>query len=282
MKVVSPFSWDIVVTGDKTLEFYDNGTLTHKKEIPEATKLYSVAYDPVHDRVLFCDHIDPNVSISSYDLTTKQIQHLLTKETDGFNRSTVDFDPVTQLLFLREGYTITSFSLNPEASKKARDGIRIVQLPMPHFCEDIAVDSYGGYIYWITDNEIERIRFDGSGRELLIRENVLFRLSLAIDLDAQKIYWIEDKEVLTPKTVQTADLRGQNRTTFYTIPDFSFPSSLAVTKDYIYWQDYERVGTWQLPKDPSNLVPRKLEGISSEICWACQRVATKYTLRELN
>ncbi|KAJ8706687.1 hypothetical protein PYW07_012765 [Mythimna separata] len=275
------FPWDIVVGGDKQLYFYYNGTLTHTEEIPLATQITSVTYDPVHYRVLFTDVNNPSMKICSFDLSTRKIQSLLTTKTDStFVR--VVYDPVTQLLvwktWLKNIYT---FSLNPGSSNKAVAGNLLVHLS--NGCRDVAVDSCGGYIYWITDYEIERARLDGSDREVIVDKTVYYRFSLAIDQQTKRIYWIESIIILNvgyQMSIKSANFNGKNQTTIYIAKTTSYVSSLAVSKDFIYWQNSNEVGTWQLPKNSSEHVARKLYSTPSLNDYDYNRVATNYTIQE--
>ncbi|KAJ8706691.1 hypothetical protein PYW07_012769 [Mythimna separata] len=270
------FQWDIVVGGDKQLVFYYNGTLMHTEEIPLVTRITSVTYDPVRYRVLFTDVNYPNMTIYSFDLLTSKIQSLFTTTSnDPYVR--VVYDPVTQLLVWKIRRNIYTFSINPASSDKAVDGNLLVT--MNNYCRDIAVDSCGGYIYWITDNEIERARLDGSDREVIVDSTVYYRLSLAIDQQTQRLYWI-DYTTGGRLSIESANLNGKNRTTLYIVRNASLASSLAVSKDFIYWQNSNEVGTWQLPKNSSEHDARKLYSISSLGDWSYQLVATNYTIQE--
>ncbi|KAJ8715687.1 hypothetical protein PYW07_010169 [Mythimna separata] len=280
-KVVSPFPWDVVVGGDKQLYFYNNGTLTHTEEIPLVTQITSVTYDPVNYRVLFADANNyfvtyPNVTISSFDLSTRKIKSLFTNSSKDYYVRVV-YDPVTQLLVWKATYRIYTLSLNPASSNEAGDGNLVATMPN-HYCRDVAIDSCGGYIYWITDYEIEKARLDGSEREVIVDSIVVRRLSLAIDQQTQRIYWIDHD--YHEMSIKSAHFNGKNQTTIYNAITKSQPSSLAVSKDYIYWQKYDKVGIWQLPKNLSEQVPRQQNTISSLIDWRFQNVATNYTIQE--
>ncbi|KAJ8704201.1 hypothetical protein PYW07_013495 [Mythimna separata] len=188
---VHSFPWDIVVAGNKQLEFYDKGTLTHTQVIPLAHKITSRYY------------------------------------------------------------------------------------------WDLALDSRGRYIYWITDYEIERARLDGSEREVLIDDTVSLRLSLAIDQHTRRIYWTErthgDDEHMS---IESADFNGKSRATLYIIRSAVYAFSLTVTKDFIYWQNYKQEGIWQLPKNLSQQEARKQYSVSSSECATCHRIAASYATEE--
>ncbi|KAJ8706696.1 hypothetical protein PYW07_012774 [Mythimna separata] len=271
------FSWDIVVGGDKQLNFYYNGTLTHTEKVPLVTEITSVTYDPVHYRVLFTDINSSKMTISSFDLSTRKIQSLYFTESKYDLYVRVVYDPVKQLLVWKTWLNIYTFSINPASLNKAVGGNLLVQLS--HSCRDVAVDSCGGYIYWITDYKIERARLDGSEREVILDSTVVYRYSLAIDQQTQRLYWI-DYITGGRLSIESANLNGKNRTTLYIVRKTFRASSLAVSKDFIYWQIETEVGTWQLPKNSSEHDARKLYSISSLRDWSYQLVATNYTIQE--
>ncbi|KAJ8706717.1 hypothetical protein PYW07_012795 [Mythimna separata] len=273
------FQWDIVVGGDKQLHFYYNGTLTHTEEIALATQISSVTYDPVHYRVLFTDVTTSSMTICSFDLLTSKIQSLFTTTSkDNFVR--VVYDPVTQLLVWKTWYNIYTFSINPGCFNKAVAGNLLVHLS--NSCRDVAVDSCGGYIYWITDYKIERARLDGSEREVIVDSTGHHRFSLAIDQQTQMIYWIDDIKLNNgwQISIESASFNGKNQKTIYIENKKSDASSLAVSKHFIYWQIDTEVGTWQLPKNSSEHDARKLYSVSSLKNWSYQLVATNYTIQE--
>ncbi|KAJ8706716.1 hypothetical protein PYW07_012794 [Mythimna separata] len=139
----------------------------------------------------------------------------------------------------------------------------------------------GRYIYWITHYEIERARVDGSDREIIVKSTVSERFSLAIDQQTQRLYWIEYKTAYSRQIfIESANFNGKNRTTLYIVKNERYASSLAVSKDFIYWQNYNEEGTWQLPKNSSEHVARKLYSISSLSDSLAQLVATNYTIHE--
>ncbi|KAJ8705401.1 hypothetical protein PYW07_011228 [Mythimna separata] len=274
---VHSFPWDIVVSSGKQLEFYFSGTLTHTEIIPSAHEIHSVTYDPVQYRVLFVNRNTDNL-IYSFDISTKKTQHLITRTWDRHYLRVV-YDPVTQALYWRAGGGIYTYSLNPAASNKEVDGKLLI--PLDHIAMDLAVDSCGRYIYWITDKNIERARLDGSEREVLIDYAVYERRSLAIDQKTQKIYWTERHSISDNQAyIESANFNGKNRTTLYIVRDDTMVNSLAVTKDAIYWHNYYQGGIWQLSKNQKPLQATKLYSLSTTACGACQQIAANYTLKE--
>ncbi|KAJ8704803.1 hypothetical protein PYW08_012123 [Mythimna loreyi] len=280
LEIASPFSWDLVVGTGKQLKFYDNGICTHTKKIPTATKIVSVAYDPVNFRVLFVDENYPNTTVSSYDISSKKIQTLLTRESDGLNATTIDYDPVTQLLLLKEAHKIYSFSLNPASSKEAHDGYVLEKLN--YFCGDIAVDSCGGYVYCVTDFELSRIGFDDYRKEVLINDSAEERKYLAIDAKMKKIYWTEITYAnhIFRQAIESANFDGKNRTTLHSSELYAPKISLTVSGDFLYWLD-ENMNVWQLPKNPSGREPKKLFSTPKASFPYRNRLAANYKIEEI-
>ncbi|KAJ8705956.1 hypothetical protein PYW07_010733 [Mythimna separata] len=276
---VRSFSWDIVEGGDKQLQFYYNGTLTHTENITSATKITSVTYDPFQYSVYFVDYKDSDMSIYSFDLTTKTIQPLVTRKAGLYATEKIVYDPLTSKLFWKNERGIYSYARNL-ASPNEADGNLLITLD--HDCRDIAVDTCGRYIYWITDSEIERARLDGAEREVLISDNSVFsRLSLVIDQQTQKMYWSEKTSVnnVFNLSIESANFDGKNRETLYKFSDETFANSLAVSKDFIYWKNDQKE-TWQLEKNSPKSVERKLYSIPSSNCESCQFISANYPLDE--
>ncbi|KAJ8708143.1 hypothetical protein PYW08_010509 [Mythimna loreyi] len=273
------FLWEIVVSEITRLNFYYNGTITHTENIPFAHYITSVSYDPVHYRVFFTDSLDPGMSISSYDLTSGKIKKLGTRESYGYYARVV-YDPITQVLFWKQHRSIYSFSLNPASPDKILDGNLLATLD--HSCNDIAVDSCGGYIYWITDNDIGRMRLDGSESEVLVDSMAGWHYSLAIDLQSQKIYWTETIYAIGgyQMSIESANFRGKNRTTLYKTLNYSDSDALAISKNFIYFMNNNQLRIWQLPKNASERIEKTQFAIASSNCRYCQRIATYYTLEE--
>ncbi|KAJ8707816.1 hypothetical protein PYW07_011493 [Mythimna separata] len=278
--LVHSFSWDIVVGRTKQLLFYYNGTLTHTEDLPSTyhyNEVQSVTYDPVQNRILFSAKMYyPNISISSFNLSTRKIQILFTRPQGN---SRVAYDPVTQLYFWRDDKEIYSYSLNSTSSEQA--DLRKLLFTLDYYCYDIAVDSCGGYIYWVTDKRIERARLDGSGREVLIDSKVYDRRNLAIDQQTQKIYWTETKYYRVEEvSIKSADFYGNHRTTLYTIRKATFINAFTISADFIYWQIYDQEAIWQLPKNSPRGVAEKIYTVTKELCTLCHRIASNYTILE--
>ncbi|KAJ8705887.1 hypothetical protein PYW07_010664 [Mythimna separata] len=287
------FPWDVVVGGkEKTLEFYNNGILTHTEDITSANDISAIAYDPVHYRLLVFDYNSANynrqkstVTIFSFDLSTRNIRTILTKKANGYLISRTIYDPVTELLFWIDGCSIYSYSLDYMSFNQVTDGNVFVTLDHDCPCYDIAVDSCGGYIYWITETKIERARLDGSEREVLL-SNPVYRTSLAIDQQTQKIYWSETKyyNSMFQVSIESADFNGKNNRTIYTEGNKTQINAVAlsISKFFLYMitTDLKDWRIWKLQKKPTEHLERKMHLISDSYCSGCHRMAVNYTLKD--
>ncbi|KAJ8705991.1 hypothetical protein PYW07_010768 [Mythimna separata] len=281
--LANSFPWEIVVANETILRFYNNGTLTHTEEMKSARYITSVTYDPVHNRVFFTDDMNPIMTISSFDLSTRKIETIVnTTSIGGYFR--VIYEPVTNVLFCMSSEDIYSFPLNGTSYSFIDRYYPLITLE--YTGGDIAVESCGGYIYWVTNNEVARARLNGSEREVLIGEKVSYRLSLVIDQPTQKMYWVERtyENNVYQLSIESADFFGKNRATFYVIKDtlYDFVFSFAVSNEFIYWQ-VDKKGKekiWRIPKNLHGDVPKTVYTVSGPDCWLCHRIAAKYTVKE--
>ncbi|KAJ8703961.1 hypothetical protein PYW07_013255 [Mythimna separata] len=236
-------AWDIAVTAGDRIEFYNinDGTKTDTVHFP-SQNLTTVAYDEVHDMLLYVDKQSGNDAICGYKMSFQEYQCYV--ERNGRNIQGLAFDPVTQLLFFTDTKerSINWFSFKPGVKNDVYGKLLVkIDKGIP---TDIAVDSCRGYVYWINTNitpsTIERARFDGSDREVVIYAKYKLDLhSLAIDQQARKIYW-KTPETSLNNTVDSADFDGKNRKPVLEqmniagdILPHDHPNSLALSNGYL-------------------------------------------------
>lgn len=241
-------SWDFVVTTGDQLEFFTNGSKNHSEGV-QFRDLTALAYDAVHNMLLFVDKQSDNASIFSFNISSAKYQALVKRKAYE-NIQGLAFDPVKGLLFWTDSNERSIFwiSLKP-GSKNNVYGNLLIKMD-DEIPGGIAVDSCRGYVYWTNTNTnkptIERARFNGSDREVVIDSDINMPVSLAIDQRTKKMYWADDREGIH-FSIESADLNGKNRTKLFAGIHHQ-PNALTVSKDSIYWVDWGYKSVWQLPK----------------------------------
>ncbi|KAJ8706160.1 hypothetical protein PYW07_010937 [Mythimna separata] len=231
-------SWEIAVAHGYGIGFYTNGVQTEVRTF--SSYLRALAYDEVHDMLLFVDKQIDNDAICGISIPDHFYQCFLKR--NGRNIHGLAFDPVTELLFFtdKNERSINKIPLVPGANNF---GDLVIKLD-EEIPTDIAVDSCRGYVYWISTNlptpKIERVRFDGSEREVILNltsayidpDYILKPHSLVIDQRKQRMYWIEPANSFTYH-INYADLNGQivTKTTIIDLPEvlFTNPASNRMT-----------------------------------------------------
>ncbi|XP_045450930.1 protein cueball [Melitaea cinxia] len=260
------YSWDIAITTGDQLEFYTNQTKTSNEGI-RFRDLTALAYDAVHNMLLFVDKQNDNASIFSYNLLTKKYQPLVGRRSYE-NIQGLDFDPVTGKMFWTDTNerSIYWISLWPRSKNNIYGNILLkMDNEIPR---DIAVDSCRGYIYWtntnITKPTIERARFDGSERSVVVDSDIHMPVSIAIDQQTRRLYWADDKEGIH-YSIESSDLNGKDRKRIL-VGTYHQPNALTVSKDSIYWVDWGFKSVWKLSKTaPVNSEPEELIAFTNEV-----------------
>ncbi|KAJ8703962.1 hypothetical protein PYW07_013256 [Mythimna separata] len=230
-------AWDIAVTAGDRIEFYNiGGTKTDTVHFP-SQNLTALAYDEVHDMLLYVDKQSGNDAICGYKMSFQEYQCYV--ERNGRNIQGLAFDPLTEKLFFTDmkERSINWFSFKPGFENKVYGNLLIkLDEGIP---TDIAVDSCRGYVYWIntniTSSTIERARFDGSDREVVIKSIYKYDLqSLVIDQQMKQIYW-KMPSTKDGNSVYVADLNGKNQEARITQTYFPLDhvNAFAVTKQYL-------------------------------------------------
>ncbi|KAJ8707745.1 hypothetical protein PYW07_011422 [Mythimna separata] len=237
------YSWEIALTTGDRIEFYTNdGIRTETVRFP-SRKLSALAYDEVHNTLLYVDKQSDNDAICGYNMTSVEYQCYVGRSRR--NIQGLAFDPVTELLFFTDTRerSINWFSFKPGARNHIYGNLLIKMddgIPT-----DLAVDSCRGYIYWINTNlttsTIERARCDGSAREVVIEAtNGRDLHSLAIDQQTNRMCWGVPEGHLK-RNVYCADLNGNNKQLFRRFISvsgrnwtYSNPNSYTVSKKFLY------------------------------------------------
>ncbi|KAJ8705641.1 hypothetical protein PYW08_012687 [Mythimna loreyi] len=206
-------SWDIAVTAGDRIEFYTSDGQKADTIHFNSQNLTALAYDEVHNVLLYVDKQSDSDTICGYKISFLEYQCYI--ERNGRNIKGLAFDPVTEKMFFTDAKerSINWFSFKPGFKNNVYGNLLIkLDEGIP---TDIAMDSCRGYVYWINTNvtpsTIERARFDGSDREVIVNATHEWDLqSLAIDQQAEKIYWKMREEQFS-NYINSADLNGKNR-----------------------------------------------------------------------
>nr|XP_049706836.1 protein cueball [Helicoverpa armigera] len=271
-------SWDIAVTTGDQLEFYTNGTKTHNEDV-QFRDLTALAYDAVHNMLLFVDKQSDNASIFSFSISNNKTQSLVRKKAYE-NIQGLAFDPVKGLLFWTDTKerSIYWISLKP-GSKNNVYGNLLIKMD-DEIPRAIAVDSCRGYIYWTNTNTtkptIERARFNGSEREVVVDTNMFMPVALTIDQQTRKLYWADDREGIH-YSIESSDLNGQDRKTLL-LGIHHQPNALTVSKDSIYWVDWDYRSVWQISKySEGETEPKQISNFNNEITFG---IAANYKIED--
>ena len=106
------------------------------------------------------------------------------------------------------------------------------------------------YMFWIDNSShpvIERASFDGSNRMVVVSEGLFNPHTLAIDYNSNGVpllFWINTLE-RGLRIIEYSHINGSSRTWLRRWDSTSYPSSLSVSGDDIFWTSNSRDGTIQ-------------------------------------
>lgn len=251
ISIHATFSWEIATTMNNELHFYNDKSL-NKTEAGGSRELTALAYDAIYNMMLFVDKNSDNASIFSFFLINETYLPLVKRKSND-NIQGIAFDPVESILFWTDNTekSISWISLKNGSSHEGYGNVLIKlkdQNP-----QGIAIDSCRKYVYWSNTNmnspSIERSRFDGSEREVIVGDSLTKPVSIAIDQRTKKLYWADDTAGAN-YVIESSDLDGKNRKILMEGADH-MPIAIAVSKDYVYWLDRDYNSLWRVHKTPS-------------------------------
>lgn len=257
------YSWDLALTVGDQLELYTNGT---KSDVSDVTlkELTALAYDAVHNILFFADKYNDNASIFSYHLEKKKF-HPLVKRKKSDNIQGIAFDPITGLLFWTDSSERSIMYKSIITGSKSDPYGSVLLKTDKEIPRAIVVDSCRGYLYWTntyTDNAtIERMRFDGSDRKVIIHDDLFKPISITIDQRENRLYWADDRSGID-YSIDSSDLDGKLRKTLYK-DIYHKPNDLTVSKDNVYWTDWGYKAVWKYPKASNPWDNAELEKVAS-------------------
>ena len=176
------FVSDIAVSVGDQLKFYTDGTITNTVTL-KSLNITALAYDEVHDMMLYVDKQSNSDSICGYSLSSTE--HKCFIERNGRNIQGIAFDPPTQTLFFTDANdnSINWISLRPQTVNNVHGNLLIKMNDRTP--SDITVDSCKGYvsndsfkIYCSVDMSLNGSKRDGKlGGPLVQVSRIIARLS---------------------------------------------------------------------------------------------------------
>lgn len=139
--MLSLFS-DIAITHGDQIEFYTNSSKISNEGV-RFRELTALAYDAVHNILIFVDKQNDNASIFSYNLATKKYQALV-KRRIYENIQGIAFDPIHGLLFWTDTYERSIFWMSVAASSQNNAYGNLLLKMDDELPRAIAVDSCRG------------------------------------------------------------------------------------------------------------------------------------------
>ncbi|XP_072947667.1 protein cueball isoform X2 [Epargyreus clarus] len=260
INLVSSFSWDIAVTNGDQLEFYANYTITHV-ERGRFRALTALAYDAVHNMLLFVDKQNDNTSIFSFHFDAEEDKQYRTLIGWRSDVQDLAFDPVSGKLFWTDMSENSIFWVSSKQNTTNNEiDVNLLIKMTDEIPRAIVVDSCRGYIYWTNINiskpTIEMARFDGSDRRVIVNTNIDRPISLALDQRTKRLYWADDKLGIY-YTIESSDLEGKDRKTLLH-GSYHEPNVLTVSNDSIYWVEGGHKSVWKIPKNAVNPKPEEV------------------------
>lgn len=105
----------------------------------------------------------------------------------------------------------------------------------------ISVSSVNSIMFWTDWGEVPKIERAGMNgdpatRKVIVHENIFWPNGLAVDYDAQLVYWLDGRL----NFVEVMDYDGRNRKTVIK-EGVIYPFALTVFQNKLYWTDWK---TW--------------------------------------
>lgn len=93
-----------------------------------------------------------------------------------------------------------------------------------------------------------KARFDGTQKipDVVVNTEIYKPVSIAIDQRERRMYWADDEEGIH-YAIWSADLDGKNKKLMSKGIQHQ-PNSLTVSKDSVFWIDWDQSTVWKLPK----------------------------------
>ncbi|XP_070177381.1 low-density lipoprotein receptor-related protein 8-like isoform X2 [Littorina saxatilis] len=167
-------------------------------------------------------------------------------QTDGSIADGLVVDGSHNKLFYTDSQRHVIASMNLDGS-----GEQVVisdQLDQPRA---IVLDTDNSVLYWTnwgSNPKIERANYDGSNRQTLLSTSIKLPNGLELDKTNGMLYFCD----AGTHTIETVTTSGQNRTVIYNDLGAHF-FGLALTRQHLYYSDWNRVGLMRLNRDGTGL-----------------------------
>lgn len=115
---------------------------------------------------------------------------------------------------------------------------------------------------WGSVPMIVRMNLDGTGRRVLISQDIVWPNGIAVDEPVDRIYWADAHR----DTIESATIEGADRKLI--VKDATHPFGIAVFEDKVYWSDWHNYRLFSCNKFTGNDIrllieaPQRLNGIS--------------------
>ncbi|XP_038072970.1 low-density lipoprotein receptor-related protein 2-like [Patiria miniata] len=236
--------FDFAIAGDFALVAdLENGTISAgsmSRSLSDLTPLHlsgvarpvAVGYDPVEGMVYWSDI---STSLPSPKISRANL--------DGSKQETIvdnlyQPDGLALNIQSRMIYWTDYIGHIGRAHLNGSGGMNIIEsLDQPRA---IIVNDERRHIYWANwgDNpKIDRADLDGNNRTLLVEGDLLWLNGIAIDFEANYLYWCDARL----DKIERSDLSGNHRTILLDIQSYPgiHPFGLALYKNSLYWTDWK-------------------------------------------
>jgi len=111
----------------------------------------------------------------------------------------------------------------------------------------IALNPMNNTLYmtdWGTSPRIEKMNLDGSGRETIVTQNLMWPNTVTIDFTEPALYWAD----AWTDIIARGDLDGNNIVTLLRGTNSYHPFGVTVFGDYLYWTDWSLTSVERISK----------------------------------